>query len=86
MTVNLGLVGVAPAHRRLKDGVKRRQGGIASHQKASPDQWADLAEHNTELIQAGHDPLLIIGLYPQRTPMLSLGLAEPDPPVFSALL
>jgi hypothetical protein len=44
--------------------------------------WFPL-EANTELIDAGHDPLLIGELYPECTPMLSLGL--PDPPVFSAL-
>jgi hypothetical protein len=44
--------------------------------------WFPL-EANTELIDAGHDPLLIAELYPECTPMLSLGL--PDPPVFNAL-
>jgi hypothetical protein len=76
-------MGVVPAQQRLENDVKLGYGGVASDQKTPPDQWADLAEHNTELIHAaGHDPLLMAGLYPERAPMLSLGLHAP--PVFSA--
>jgi hypothetical protein len=61
---------VAPAHRRLKDAVKRAEIGVAAHQEAPPNQRTDVAEHGTKLVDAGHDPT------PHRVDMIEVYVAQ----------
>jgi len=71
-------------HRQsaIRHAVESFEGAVVLESAKNRGVWFQL-EANTELIDAGHDPLVMAGLYPERTPMLRLGL--PDPPVFSAL-
>ena len=48
-------VGVAPAHRRLKDTVKRAETGLAVHQETPPEQRAEVAQHGTKQVNAAQD-------------------------------
>ncbi len=44
---------VAPVKDDLEDGMEVRQGGIAAHEQSTPDERTDLAQDDTQLIDAG---------------------------------
>jgi hypothetical protein len=48
-------MGVTPAHRCLQTAVKRADAGVAAHQQTPPNQWTDVAEHSSKLVDTGHD-------------------------------
>ena len=43
---------VTPGKQDLQDGMEVRQGRIAAHQHATPDEWADAAQDDAELVDA----------------------------------
>jgi hypothetical protein len=43
---------VTPGKQDLQDGMEMRQGGIAGHQHATPDERADATQEDAELIDA----------------------------------
>jgi hypothetical protein len=77
-------MGVGPADHYLESGVKLGYGGIASDQQTPPDKGDHFLQHNTELIYAGHDRVLMAELSSKQTSILRPRL--PDSPVLSALL
>ena len=43
----------APVKDDLEDGMEVRQGGAAADEEAAPDERTDLAQDDTQLIEAG---------------------------------
>ena len=43
----------APVKDDLKDDVELRQGGVAADEESAPDEWTDLAQGDTQLIETG---------------------------------
>jgi hypothetical protein len=52
-------MGVTPAHRCPETGVKRPDADVAAHQQTPPNQWTDVAEHSSKLVDTGHDRILM---------------------------
>jgi transposase len=42
---------ITPGEQDLQDGVERRQRGLAAHKDTTPDEWADAAQDDAQLVE-----------------------------------
>lgn len=61
-------MGIAPAHRRLEDGMQLSHAGVAPYQQLPPDQGTDISQHDAKLVEIGHDRILTVLTCPKATP------------------